>query len=494
MGLTPRKSGGQCARPEPIAVSALVESMTCPADAAPGSAGGTVSVWFKPAGTPGGVLTDQTRWHHMHMQGTAAAMGVTLNGAFHDTLDVSGANTYADVLVEVLTRCAGSAKGYLAQLHVLHDQMLGPGWFGRTIKGQWVPRRVGAARNFAPDPDFAESTAAGGWVFIRGTTLVSGGVDFSTGEPWAAVQRNASQDFMHEDRRLLICVTVGSQSCGTLRCFTYPFNTDGSVEENVGRPVTGPGHYRDVVFTDADSVNAGIQIISHPCDALLTRLDILDMDSGPAYGPGSSRLLFSDAAALGTDDSGNNGHWTLSGGEQSLDTPTNNLCVLNPADKSPNLTLSCGNLAAMGTDWASVRAAAHLPPDGRAYWEATSAGSQHVYGIATSAAPLDSFVGSDGFGYGIKPYAAKLYHNGVGTDFSISGYAPGHTLGFLWDGPSGTLSVIHENAEVGVMAQGLVGTWYPAHSCSSTAVADYNFGATPFVYDLPQGAMPLKQA
>ncbi len=494
MGLTPKQSGRHPSGGYEIATSAQVSSMTCPANVAPGSAGGTVSLWFKPSGTPGGVLSDQTRWHHVHMQGTAAAMDVTLNGESHGTLSAEGATTYAEVLANILTQCAGSAEGYMAQLHVVHNQRFGAGCFGRTIKGNWVPKRVGTALNFAPDPDFSEGTA-GGWEIQKGAEFTSSGVDFSGGEQWAGVQLRRPTAFKKDDRRLLVCSTVDSITRGTLRAYTYPSNNDGSYKENVGQSIKAPGHYRDIIFTDDDSVNVGINALTAPCDGILSKLDILDMVTGPAYAPGSGRLVFEDATALGEDSSGNDSGWTLEGAKQTKDAPLNNHCVFNPADTYKWITLADGNLSVVGNiGWSSSRSSVALPATGKVYWETASSGAAHVYGIATKEAPLVSYIGTNQYSYGFQPYYKKFYYNRAATSFPVSGYALGDTVGLLWDGDTGSLSVVYDNAGIGTIVQGLTGTWFIAHSCKSVAVAKYNFGATPFVYDIPEGAVALTKA
>lgn len=67
------------------------------------------------------------------------------------------------------------------------------------------------------------------------------------------------------------------------------------------------------------------------------------------YGTNGFRLDFDNGAALGTDTSGNGNDWTVTGTPtQTLDTPTNNHCTLNPLDPRATGTLSKGNLTMTG--------------------------------------------------------------------------------------------------------------------------------------------------
>jgi hypothetical protein len=67
------------------------------------------------------------------------------------------------------------------------------------------------------------------------------------------------------------------------------------------------------------------------------------------YGTNGFKLDFANAADLGADVSGNGNDWTVGGSPvQTLDTPTNNHCVLNALDPLTTGTLSNGNLTVAG--------------------------------------------------------------------------------------------------------------------------------------------------
>jgi hypothetical protein len=80
-------------------------------------------------------------------------------------------------------------------------------------------------------------------------------------------------------------------------------------------------------------------------------------------------LDFSDAANLGRDASGNGNGWTLTDAVQSLDTPTNNFCTLNPLDNGTTGLLSGGNLTASGDAKVTLR-----PASGKWYYERNGEG------------------------------------------------------------------------------------------------------------------------
>lgn len=235
----------------------------------------------------------------------------------------------------------------------------------------------------------------------------------------------------------------------------------------------------------------GVHASVVPCDAILSRLDILDFDSGPAYAHGSSMLCFGDAQNLGKDSSGNGEDWTLGKAMQTQDRPMRNYCVLNPEKTGEGMQLSTGNLEAKGGRWDTVLATAALPSSGKVYWEVKSSGSHFMFGIATEFIKLKSWVGADSNGYGFEVYKGFTHHNGSATGLSLPGYAYGDVIGLLWDGDAATVQVIHKNKIAGLLGKDVRGVWYPATSCYGSSSMLHNFGATPFFYDLPVGAAPL---
>ena len=91
------------------------------------------------------------------------------------------------------------------------------------------------------------------------------------------------------------------------------------------------------------------------------------------YGTNGAYLDFSNSGALGTDSSGEGNNWTVGGTPaQSVDTPTNNACVLNALDPNAG-TLSNGNLTlATGTAKPTLQ-----PESGK--WSYKKGGVEQLY-------------------------------------------------------------------------------------------------------------------
>lgn len=105
-----------------------------------------------------------------------------------------------------------------------------------------------------------------------------------------------------------------------------------------------------------------------------------DLSSGITWGNAGHLLMFQDSSALGDDTSGEGNDWTssnLSAHDQTLDTPTNNFCTLNPLSNVNSGTLSEGNLKATASAWTAVYGTFEVPVTGSWYWEYIS--ENHVY-------------------------------------------------------------------------------------------------------------------
>ncbi|MEF2230876.1 MAG: hypothetical protein V3571_08105 [Pseudodesulfovibrio sp.] len=118
------------------------------------------------------------------------------------------------------------------------------------------------------------------------------------------------------------------------------------------------------------------------------------------YGTNGFHLDFSNAAAMGADASGQANDWTVNGSPvQTLDTPTNNHCTLNPLDPATTGTLSGGNLTVAG----GVATVTMRPETGK--WSYKKDGAEQLYDAAVS-------------GQFNPVLAAGTY------DFGASGYTP----------------------------------------------------------------------
>lgn len=94
--------------------------------------------------------------------------------------------------------------------------------------------------------------------------------------------------------------------------------------------------------------------------------------SGLTYGTNGFRLQFGNAAALGTDTSGQSNNFTVNNAgtnAKTVDTATNNFCTLNPLQQTTAITLSNGNLVATNTSNDQGAAGTMAFSAGKWYWE-----------------------------------------------------------------------------------------------------------------------------
>jgi len=96
--------------------------------------------------------------------------------------------------------------------------------------------------------------------------------------------------------------------------------------------------------------------------------------TGVTYGTNGFRCQFGNAAALGTDTSGNTNTLTVNNagtGAQTVDTASNNFCTMNPlANRYPNSTFTLGNLAvAMGASQSTFNTGTFGVSSGKWYFE-----------------------------------------------------------------------------------------------------------------------------
>ena len=171
--------------------------------------------------------------------------------------------------------------------------------------------------------------------------------------------------------------------------------------------------------------------------------------SGVTWGTNGVHLKFENSGALGTDSSGNSNTFTVNGNlKQSLDTPSNNHCTLNPNDVMKqsggilNPIYSNGNLT-MSTDAnTNTSAFGSLSPEtGKWYWEfkvdvANTTG--HRLGIFFSNDKTHGgsyYYGTDGF---IIHQNGQIYYNGSSTTYMAS-YTAGDIISVALDITNGNI-------------------------------------------------------
>nr|WP_321259711.1 hypothetical protein [uncultured Pseudodesulfovibrio sp.] len=162
---------------------------------------------------------------------------------------------------------------------------------------------------------------------------------------------------------------------------------------------TDKGYYSDLIVFDDNATwpnPFNFLEVSDIVSGLVVRRQKLD-----EYIIKHTCLNFSDASRLGKDSSGNGNDWTFNNATQTMDTPTNNFCVLNPLSSLDNGTVqySHGNCVrkctgGAGDEWSTGTYV--LPKTGRWAWrvETTAmSGTQAFSGIMQVKGSSKSMVG-----------------------------------------------------------------------------------------------------
>ena len=225
------------------------------------------------------------------------------------------------------------------------------------------------------------------------------------------------------------------------------------------------------------------------------------------YGTNGFYLPFTDNSSpttLGYDKSGNGNNWTAnnisttSGAsyDSMTDVPTltsataANYCVLNPLDNySAYIALQSGNLTCNQTGNDSMVRATFGMTSGKWYWEATLGNTKANVGIATQAANLANYLGSDAYGWGY--YSAGQKVNSGSTPSYGSSFTTNDVIGVAFDADSGSLEFYKNGVSQGTAFTGLTsGPYFPAQG-TSASLQYFNFGQRPFSYTPPTGFKAL---
>ena len=176
----------------------------------------------------------------------------------------------------------------------------------------------------------------------------------------------------------------------------------------------------------------------------------------------------------------------------------------NPSDKNANISLSNGNLTytATATSWKSVRAT-DFKSSGKWYWEITidvAASNHHIFGAGTADADINSYVGSNVYGYGYNGYDGKKFYNGGSVAYGsvyglndVISVALDLDNGKIWWAKNGVWQASGDPAAgTNEAFSGLSGSFYPMGSpYTNTNAATANFGGTAFSYSMPSGFKSL---
>lgn len=179
---------------------------------------------------------------------------------------------------------------------------------------------------------------------------------------------------------------------------------------------------------------------------------------------------------------------SISASLNGIDAPSISVTVTpvtwNPSDKGTDVTLDSSNLTATSSvaKYEAVRATIGVS-SGTAFWEITAKNLAVTVGIMGSAADLESWVGSDLYGWGLYLSGGTLFGNAANINpaWVATAVANGSVVGFGLDMDAGTLRIWVDGVDKGIALTGLTGTIYPAITVLREGEAA-NFGATPFSY------------
>ena len=228
---------------------------------------------------------------------------------------------------------------------------------------------------------------------------------------------------------------------------------------------------------------------------------VLKTPTGLTYGTNGGHYEFDNASALGTDTSGNGNNYTSSGlttGDQMLDTPTNNYCVLNsvftPLGSLVKATYAEGNLKHIGSTggYADSEGTFAIPSSGKWYFEAKYLDNNKGF------VGIHAFIGTVEYAYMYRGSSGVLYRYDGTTDQSTGiTVTTNDIVAVAIDADGGTISWYKNNTQIGtsVSLSSWGGrSWFPFCEDDSSGAASnilFNFGSNGFAYTPPTGFKSL---
>jgi hypothetical protein len=212
-------------------------------------------------------------------------------------------------------------------------------------------------------------------------------------------------------------------------------------------------------------------------------------DFSGSYGTNGFFLNFSNSASLALDSSGNGNNFTISGTPtQTVDTPSNVFCAINPLDPAPSQTFSNGNLTSSYSVNNKTNRSSFAFDTGKWYWEmkvSSASGNGILTGITDSTQLLSTWVGDGTYSYGYYNSNGQKYNVATGAAYGnsyttndIISIAFDATNGKLYFGKNGTWQNSGNPAtDTNPAFTGLTGRlFFPATSGYNGDVINYNFG------------------
>lgn len=211
-----------------------------------------------------------------------------------------------------------------------------------------------------------------------------------------------------------------------------------------------------------------------------------------AGGANSYFLPFDDPTNLTTlcaDASAKGNNWTasnisLTAGttyDSSLDTPTNNFCVLNGLDKATEITLSNGALEILHNsstvEWRKIRGTMELPKTGKWEWQTVATSvpkGTYSGGIGIASAANNVSVPSDMGNMIAYHDNGTKYVNGVNTAYGAA-YVAGDRITVLYDGDANTIEFKKNGVSQGVISIPDTATKFPISASYGNTYA-FDFG------------------
>lgn len=170
--------------------------------------------------------------------------------------------------------------------------------------------------------------------------------------------------------------------------------------------------------------------------------------------------------------------------------------TLDPSNTSPNIVLYNANLTARSLGGQGSSKSTIGKSSGKWYWEIridsvsqTNAKAQRN-GVAEAQANINKFTGSDSFGFAYVSETGNRYTDNRGVHYG-NVYGAGDIIGVLLDMDTKTVSFWKNCISQGIAFTGLNGTFFASVSGGGNdilGIRTANFGSSPFVCSVPNGA------
>ena len=203
----------------------------------------------------------------------------------------------------------------------------------------------------------------------------------------------------------------------------------------------GSFYLADMIFTDGTSYSASDFGETNAATNQWVPKD----PSGLSFGTNGFWFKFENSSDLGEDYSGNGNDYAANGlyaSDQNPDTPTTNICYLNPlsigVEKGANVALSQGNLVSLTTyaGWEEVLGTQYVS-SGKWYAECLTYSNYLMIGVAASnhSPPATSIATDGAYGWALYPASStsELTHNGSSSSTFSTGFSSGDVWGLALD-------------------------------------------------------------